>query len=135
MMILMNGKAERLTPLSECPKTTISHYESWVNGGGCLFGSESEKLFYSATIYDGFGHPASKCGLCFEIVGTSETLRFRVMNVVFDSSKYSREHVAFYDMADNAFSVVHQFNGNPNVTSRIVACDYQIEVENNKRHK
>ena len=94
-----------------------------------------EKLLYSATIYDGFGHPASKRGLCFEIVGTSETLRFRVMNVVFDSSKYSREHVAFYDMADNAFSVVHQFNGNPNVTSRIVACDYQIKVENNKRHK
>ena len=92
-----------------------------------------EKLLYSATIYDGFGHPASKRGLCFGIVGTSETLRFRVMNVVFDSSKYSREHVAFYDMADNAFSVVHQFNGNPNVTSRIVACDYQIEVENNKK--
>ena len=44
MMILMNGKAERLTPLSECPKTTISHYESWVNGGSCLFGSESREV-------------------------------------------------------------------------------------------
>ena len=44
MMILMNGKAERLTPLSECHKTTISHYESWVNGGGCLFGPESREV-------------------------------------------------------------------------------------------
>ena len=101
-----------------------------MSGGSCMYGKESTEIvdgyMFVATLYDYNPQNTSKCGACYEMVGPSGATRFRIHNIVMvDKTLPScADDLVCFDLADNMTPFIHKFEDRPNVTYRMVACDY-----------
>ena len=128
--MIISGNAERPIPLSKCEKVQFGDYDYWMEEGCCMYGEESTKIvdgyMFVATLYDYNPSNTSKCGTCYEMVGPSGVMRFRVHNIVMvDKTNPScSDDLVCFDLADNMTPFISIYDDRPNVTYRMVACDY-----------
>ena len=82
ILLIIQIKGSLLTPLSKCTKARITAYEGWEEGGNCYYGKQSTKItdgyMFGAVPNEAYFGGTTKCGICYEMVGPSGTLRFRV---------------------------------------------------------
>ncbi|ELP92055.1 hypothetical protein EIN_292540 [Entamoeba invadens IP1] len=127
---MMSSKTATLTPLSSCTKGRITSYVGWEKGGSCSFGPKTEEVVLPGYMFGAapnwaFYNNATKCGVCYEMVGPVGTLRFRVE----DSCPADANNIPcqgdmiHFDLHSNAQQYVAE-HGMVNVTFRMVACDY-----------
>ncbi|ELP90448.1 hypothetical protein EIN_017170 [Entamoeba invadens IP1] len=121
-----------LTPLSSCTKGRITYYTSWADGGSCNYGPRTDPIIpgymFGAAPNAAFFDKSNKCGICYEMVGLSGTLRFRVDNSCPATDVPCNGSMIHFDLSENAFPYVST-GGVTNVTFRMVACDYKGKIK------
>ena len=83
-----------------------------------MFGVAPNEYFMDGT---------KKCGICYEMVGPSGTVRLRVDNMcpVEGNEAMCSGDMIHFDISNNAMPYVNEYATVPNVTIRMVACDYE----------
>ena len=129
-LLLFHTFSYSLTPLSECNKARITQYYGYEEGGYCSFGPQSnvitKNFMFSGAANEEFYANGTKCGICYEMIGPSGIVRFRIDNrcPIKGNEEMCSGDMIHFDLSDNTYRQIQSYGGTPNVTLRMVACDY-----------
>ncbi|ELP94109.1 hypothetical protein EIN_184760 [Entamoeba invadens IP1] len=128
--------SKNLTPLSNCQKARISHFSGWENGGACQFGPVNTTIvagyMFGASPNEAFFMNTQQCGICYDVVGPSGSMRVLVTNFCPIKDAPCRGDMIHFDLNDNGYANIADYDlGSNNVSIKMVPCDHNSNIQVN----